>query len=57
MPEREGDLQFGSILRALKDRHYTGYVSVEVFDFDVDPLTTAARSIGYLKGILEGLEN
>ena len=52
-----GDLQFGSILRALKDRHYEGYVSVEVFDFDVDPLTTAARSIGYLKGILEGLEN
>ena len=51
-----GDLQFASILRALKDRHYNGYVSVEVFDFKPDPQTIAARSIGYLKGILEGLE-
>ena len=51
-----GDLQFASILRALKDRHYDGYVSVEVFDFKPDPQTIAARSIGYLRGILEGLE-
>ncbi len=51
-----GDLQFASILRALKDRHYDGYISVEVFDFKPDPQTIAARSIGYLKGILEGLE-
>ncbi len=51
-----GDLQFASILRALKDRHYNGYISVEVFDFKPDPKTIAARSIGYLKGILEGLE-
>ncbi len=52
-----GDLQFASILRALKDRQYNGYISVEVFDFKPDPKTIAARSIGYLKGILEGLEN
>ena len=51
-----GDLHFASILRALKDRHYTGYISVEVFNFKPDPQTIAARSIGYLKGILEGLE-
>lgn len=51
-----GDLQFASILRALKDRHYDGYISVEVFDFKPDPKTIAARSIGYLKGILEGLD-
>ncbi len=52
-----GDLQFASILRALKDRHYDGYISVEVFDFKPDAKTIAARSIGYLKGILEGLGN
>jgi sugar phosphate isomerase/epimerase len=51
-----GDLKFASILRALKDRHYDGYVSVEVFNFKPDPQTIAARSIGYLKGIIEGLE-
>jgi len=52
-----GDLDFGPILRALKDRAYDGYVSVEVFDFKPDPQTIAARSIGYLRGILEGLES
>lgn len=52
-----GDLQFAPILRALKDRHYDGYISVEVFDFKPDAQTIAARSIGYLKGILEGLGN
>lgn len=51
-----GNLKFASIIRALKDRHYTGYVSVEVFDFKPDPQTIAARSIGYLKGLIEGLE-
>ena len=50
-----GDLTFASILQALRDRHYDGYVSIEVFDFTVDPRTTASRSIGYLKGLLEGL--
>lgn len=52
-----GDLDFGPILRALKDRQYDGYVSVEVFDFKPDAQTIAARSIGYLRGILEGLES
>ena len=52
-----GDLDFGPILRALKDRAYEGYVSVEVFDFKPDPQTIASRSIGYLRGILEGLES
>jgi sugar phosphate isomerase/epimerase len=51
-----GDLKFASILQALKDRHYAGYISVEVFNFKPDPQTIAARSIGYLKGIIEGLE-
>jgi hypothetical protein len=35
---------------------YPNYISVEVFEFDPDPETIASRSIGYLKGILEVLE-
>ena len=50
-----GDLEFTPILRALKARTYTGYVSVEGFDFEPDPQTIASRSIGYLRGILDGL--
>ena len=52
-----GELQFAPILKTLKELNYSGYVSVEVFDFEPDPETIAARSIGYLKGILEGLDS
>ncbi|MCY3766007.1 MAG: sugar phosphate isomerase/epimerase [Gemmatimonadetes bacterium] len=50
-----GELRFAPILKTLSELRYSGYVSVEVFDFEPDPETIAARSIGYLKGILEGL--
>ena len=50
-----GELQFAPILKTLQHLRYNGYVSVEVFDFEPDPETIASRSIGYLKGILEGL--
>ena len=35
--------------------HYEGIVAVEPFDYVPDGLGCAARSIGYLKGIVEGL--
>lgn len=50
-----GQTRFAPILRTLLDNDYRGFVSVEVFQFDPDPQTIASRSIGYLKGILEGL--
>lgn len=51
-----GDLKFTPILKTLIDEDYQGYVSVEVFDFKPDPQTIAGRSIGYLLGIREVLE-
>lgn len=48
-----GKVAFSPILKALKAADYSGYASVEVFEFDPDPQTIASRSIGYLKGILE----
>jgi sugar phosphate isomerase/epimerase len=48
-----GDLQFTSLLKILHEADYSGYISVEVFDFAPDPRTIAARSLGYLQGILE----
>jgi sugar phosphate isomerase/epimerase len=50
-----GETNFPPILKTLLKYGYKGYISVEVFNFDPDPQTIASRSIGYLKGILEGL--
>jgi sugar phosphate isomerase/epimerase len=44
-----GDTDFKPILRALNDVNYSGWVSVEVFDYSPDPETIARESIRYLK--------
>lgn len=55
----QGSLQFGAILETLmhlqRMGHYEGIVAVEPFEYVPDGPACAARSIGYLKGILEGL--
>jgi sugar phosphate isomerase/epimerase len=51
-----GETRFSPILRTLLEHDYSRYLSVEVFEYDPDPETIASRSIGYLRGILEGLE-
>lgn len=50
-----GRVLFSPILQRLLASDYRGYISVEVFEFDPDPRTIAARSVGYLKGILGAL--
>ena len=44
-----GDTDFKPIFRALKDVNYTGWVSVEVFDYTPDPETIARESIRYMR--------
>ncbi len=44
-----GQTDFVPIFRALKDIHYQGWISVEVFDYSPDPETIARESIRYLK--------
>jgi D-psicose/D-tagatose/L-ribulose 3-epimerase len=48
-----GEILFSPILNEFLKGNYSGWVSVEVFEFDHDPRTIASRSIGYLRGILE----
>jgi sugar phosphate isomerase/epimerase len=44
-----GDTDFVPILSALKEVGYSGWVSVEVFDYSPDPETIARRSIEYMR--------
>jgi sugar phosphate isomerase/epimerase len=50
----QGDLRFGPILEALQRHGYAGICSVEPFVYEPDGPTCAARTIGYLRGLLEG---
>ena len=55
----QGEMRFAPILRTLMHMqalgHYNGVVAVEPFDYVPDGPGCAARAIGYLKGVVEGL--
>ena len=57
----QGAMAFAPILRALLDMraqgHYGGIVAVEPFDYVPDGIGSAAHSAGYLRGILQTLED
>ena len=44
-----GATDFVPIFQALKDVNYTGWVSVEVFDYTPDPETIATRSLAHMR--------
>jgi len=44
-----GDVDFKPIFQSLKDVSYSGWVSVEVFDYKPDPESIARESIRYLR--------
>ncbi len=56
----QGAMRFAPILRALREMrdagHYDGIVAVEPFDYLPDGPTSAARAIGYLRGLEEALD-
>jgi D-psicose/D-tagatose/L-ribulose 3-epimerase len=55
----QGEMAFapivGTLLRMQSEGHYRGIVAVEPFDYVPDGMGSAARAIGYLKGLVEGL--
>lgn len=51
----QGDQVFTPVFAALQRHGYEGTVAVEPFDYFPDGPASAARAIGYIRGILEGL--
>ena len=52
----QGTLAFSGVLRALRQHRYAGWLAVEPFEFVPDGAATAARAVGYLRGLLEVLD-
>ena len=51
----QGDDSFAPLLAALMRHGYSGDIAVEPFDYVPDGPGSAARAVGYLRGILEAL--
>lgn len=51
----QGEQQFAPLLAALIKHGYAGDIAVEPFDYVPDGPASAARAVGYLRGLLEGL--
>ncbi|MGE5117927.1 MAG: sugar phosphate isomerase/epimerase family protein, partial [Betaproteobacteria bacterium] len=51
----QGALRFGPVFAALRRHRYGGWVSVEPFEYRPDGPACAARAIGYVRGVLDGL--
>ena len=52
----EGGDRFAPVFAALRRHGYTGAVAVEPFLYQPDGPACAARAIGYIRGIIEGLD-
>lgn len=51
----QGHDRFAGLVGALKAHDYSGVVAVEPFDYSPDGAGSAARAIGYLRGLEEGM--
>jgi sugar phosphate isomerase/epimerase len=52
----QGEQRFAPLFASLKKHRYAGVVAVEPFDYVPDGPGAAARAIGYIKGILEAID-
>ena len=53
----QGEQKFAPLFAALRRHCYDGDVAVEPFDYVPDGPGAAARAIGYVRGVLEALDN
>ncbi len=51
----QGDTPVAPVLRVLHQARWQGWMALEPFDYHPDPMTCAALSAAYVRGVLEGL--
>jgi D-psicose/D-tagatose/L-ribulose 3-epimerase len=51
----QGETRHAEALRVLYDADYRGWIAVEPFDYQPDPVGCAAFSAGYLRGMMEAI--
>jgi D-psicose/D-tagatose/L-ribulose 3-epimerase len=51
----QGDTPVAPVLRVLRDARYAGWIAIEPFDYQPDPLACAAASAGHVRGAWEAL--
>lgn len=51
----DGTLQFGPVVAALREAGYAANASIEPFIYIPDGAACAARNIGYMRGVMDGL--
>lgn len=51
----QGDTPVALVLRVLRDARYGGWIALEPFDYQPEPLACAAASAAYVRGIEEAL--
>jgi D-psicose/D-tagatose/L-ribulose 3-epimerase len=49
----QGSDRFARLIGALERQHYSGWIAAEPFEYVPDGATCAARTIGYLQGLME----
>lgn len=52
----QGEARFAEVFAALRRQRYAGVVAAEPFDYVPDGPACAARAIGYIRGLVEGLD-
>jgi D-psicose/D-tagatose/L-ribulose 3-epimerase len=52
----EGAMKFGPIVEALRATNYSGIAAIEPFIYEPDGPTCAAKSLGYMRGIIESVQ-
>ncbi len=53
----EGAIDFPAVLKAIRDSHYSGWVTVELYPYVDDPDAAGQKALKYLQGVAQSIED